>query len=176
MAKPCTAASTHMLVLAVEWSPAHGVPCNAHLEATLERLTVLDESVKAYMNEMGLDPQSSEDGLYLFKYGSTVVMLSMFKSGEDTFCRFVSIVLKDVEPTLELLHRILKLNTEVLFGSFILFDDNTLSFSATVLGNNLDFDEFATTLRYVASISDDYDDVLQDLAGGERAEDFLDVD
>lgn len=102
------------------------------------------------------------------------MMLSLFESNEDTFCRFVSIVLKDVEPTLELLHRILKLNTEVLFGSFILFDDNTLSFSATVLGNNLDFDEFATTLRYVASISDDYDDVLQDLAGGERAEDFLD--
>ena len=151
-------------------------PRAPHREPHLERLTVLDERVKVYMNEMGLDPQSSEDGLFLFKYGSTVVMLSLFESGDDTFCRFVSIVLKDVEPTLELLHRILKLNTEVLFGSFILFDDNTLSFSATVLGNNLDFDEFATTLRYVASISDDYDDVLQELAGGERAEDFLDGD
>ena len=139
----------------------------------MERLAILDERVKAYMSDMGLDPSSSEDGLYLFKYGSTVVMLSLFESGEDTLCRFVAIVLKDVEPTLELLHRILKLNTEVLFGSFILFDDNTLSFSATVLGNNLDFDEFATTLRYVATVSDDYDDILQTLAGGQRAEDFL---
>ena len=140
----------------------------------MERLTLLNERIKGYLADMGLDTHASEDGLYLFKYGSTVVMLSLFSADEQTYCRFVSIVLKDVEPTLELLHRILRLNTEVLFGCFLLFDDNTLSFSATLLGNHLDYEEFETTLRYVASVSDDFDDVLQELAGGERAEDFLD--
>ena len=139
----------------------------------MKRLEILEERVKSYLGEMELVPEQSEDGLYLFKYGSTVVMISLFEEEEDTFVRFASIMLKDFEPTLELLHRILRLNTEVLFGSFLLFEDNTLSFSATLLGNHLDFDEFAKTLRYVAKVSDDYDDELQNLGGGMRAEDVL---
>lgn len=139
----------------------------------MNRLQILEERVRAYLGEMELTPEQSDDGLYLFKYGSTVVMISLFDEGEDTFCRFASIMLKDFEPNLELLQRILRLNTEVLFGSFLLFEDNTLSFSSTLLGNHLDFDEFETTLRYVAKVSDDYDDELQALGGGQRAEDVL---
>lgn len=139
----------------------------------MRRLQILEERVKAYLAEMELDPAQSEDGLYLFKYGSTVVMITLFEEGEETYCRFVAIVLKDFESTLELLHRILRLNTEVLFGAFQLFEDGTLSFAATLLGNNLDFDEFEKTLRYVAQVSDDYDDELQVLGGGLRAEDVM---
>jgi len=139
----------------------------------MNRMNILEERVKSYLAEMELSPEQSDDGLYLFKYGSTVVMISLFEDGEQTFCRFASIMLKDFEPSLELLHRILRLNTEVLFGSFLLFEDNTLSFSATLLGNHLDFDEFENTLQYVAKVSDDYDDELQVLGGGQRAEDVL---
>jgi len=138
-----------------------------------ERMQLLEERVSAYLGQMDLVPDQSEDGLYLFKYGSTVVMISLFEEGEDTYCRFASIMLKDFEPSLELLHRILRLNTEVLFGSFLLFEDNTLSFSATLLGNHLDFDEFERSLCYVAKVSDDYDDELQNLGGGKRAQDVL---
>ncbi len=139
----------------------------------MNRLQILDERVKAYLAEMELAPTPSGDGLYLFKFGSTVVMVSMFEEGDDTFCRFASILLRDCEPTLDLLHRILRLNTQVLFGAFLLFEDNTLSFSATVLGNHLDYDEFAKTLEYVARVSDDYDDELQAIGGGKRAQDML---
>lgn len=139
----------------------------------MNRLEILDERVKAYLAEMGLAAQRSPDGPYLFKYGSTVVMISLFEENDDTYCRFASIMLKDFEPTLELLQSILRLNTEVLFGSFLLFEDNTLSFSTTLLGNHLDYDEFEKSLRYVAKVSDDYDDELQALGGGKRAEDVL---
>lgn len=139
----------------------------------MNRLQILEQRCKAYLDEMGLAVEQSDDGLYLFKYGSTVVMISLFEEGEDTFCRFASIMLKDFEPSLDLLQRILRLNTEVLFGSFLLFEDNTLSFSATLLGNHLDYDEFEKTLRYVAKVSDDYDDNLQEVGGGKRAEDVL---
>ena len=139
----------------------------------MDRMQILDERVKTYLAEMQLEPEQSDDGLYLFKYGSTVVMISLFEDADQTYCRFASIMLKDFEPTLEILHRILRLNTEVLFGTFLLFEDNTLSFSATLLGNHLDFDEFEVTLRYVAKVSDDYDDELQNLGGGMRAEDVL---
>ena len=139
----------------------------------MNRIQILEERVNAYLGKMELAPEKAEAGLYLFKYGSTVVMISLFEQDDDTYVRFASIMLKDFEPTLELLQRILRLNTEVLFGSFLLFEDNTLSFSATLLGNNLDFDEFQQTLKYVAKVSDDYDDELQNLGGGQRAEDVL---
>ena len=139
----------------------------------MNRLQLLEERARTYLDEMGLHPERSDDGLYLFKYGSTVVMTSFFEDVPDTFCRFASIMLKDFETTLELLHRILRLNTEVLFGAFLLFEDNTLSFSATILGNHLDFDEFEKTLGYVARVSDEYDDELQTLGGGLRATDVL---
>jgi hypothetical protein len=139
----------------------------------MNRLKTLDEQVQSYLADMELKPTQSEDGLYLFKYGSTVVMISLFQEDEETFCRFASIMLKDFEPSLELLRTVLRLNTEVLFGAFLLFEDNTLSFSATLLGNDLDFNEFEKTLRYVAKVSDDYDDKLQVVGGGKRAEDVL---
>jgi hypothetical protein len=137
------------------------------------RLQLLEEKVDTYLAQMNLSPEHSEEGLYLFKYGSTVVMISLFEESEDTFVRFASVMLKDFEPSLELLQRILRLNTEVLFGSFLLFEDNTLSFSATLLGNHLDYAEFDKSLRYVAKVSDDYDDELQNLGGGQRAADVL---
>lgn len=137
------------------------------------RLQLLEEKVDSYLGQMDLSPEHSEEGLYLFKYGSTVVMISLFEESEDTYVRFASVMLKDFSPSLELLQRILRLNTEVLFGSFLLFEDNTLSFSATLLGNNMDFPEFDKTLRYVARVSDDYDDQLQELGGGQRASDVL---
>jgi len=142
----------------------------------MNRLQLLEERVNTYLGQMDLAPDQSDDGLYLFKYGSTVVMISLFDEEEDTYVRFASIMLKDFDPSLELLERILRLNTQVLFGAFLLFEDNTLSFSATLLGNHLDFDEFERTLRYVAKVSDDYDDELQALGGGQRAQDVLQED
>jgi len=139
----------------------------------MDRLSLLEERVGAYLGEMGLDADQTDEGLYLFRSGSTVVMISLFECDQDTFCRFASILLKDFEPSLELLQRLLRLNTEVLYGSFLLFEDNTLSFSATLLGNHLDFDDFSKTLRYVARVSDDFDDELQALGGGLRASDVL---
>lgn len=142
----------------------------------MSQLEALETRVATYLGEMDVNADQSEEHMCLFKYGSTVVMISMFEDGEDTFCRFASIMLRDFEPTLELLQRILRLNTEVLFGSFLLFEDNTLSFSATLLGNHLDFDEFDKTLRYVAQVSDDYDDELQAIGGGRRASDVMSID
>jgi hypothetical protein len=139
----------------------------------MDRMQILSERVKAWLAEMGLETRQGADDLFLFKYGSTAVMISLFGDDNDTYCRFASILLKDFEPNLELLQRVLRLNTEVLFGAFLLFEDNSLSFSATLLGEHLDFAEFEKTLRYVAKVSDDYDDELQSLGGGKRAEDLL---
>ena len=48
----------------------------------MNRMNILEERVKSYLAEMELSPEQSDDGLYLFKYGSTVVMISLFEDGE----------------------------------------------------------------------------------------------
>lgn len=138
------------------------------------KLQELEEKVLAYLSRMGLVVERSEDDIYLFKYGSTVVMVSLFEDEGDTYVRFASTLLKDFDLSIELMTRLLRLNNEVLFGAFLLFEDNTISFAATLLGDTLDFEELAKTLRYVARVSDDYDDVLQRIAGGKKASDLLD--
>lgn len=141
-----------------------------------ERLAELENRVLTYLTRMGLSVESSDDEIYLFKYGSTVVMVSLFDDEGDTYVRFASTLLKDFELSIELMTKLLRLNNEVLFGAFLLFEDNTISFAATLLGDNLDFEELAKTLRYVAKVSDDYDDILQTLAGGKKAIDILNED
>lgn len=137
------------------------------------RLQELATVVRGYLLEMSLDAQPSDDGLLFFKYGSTAVMVRLFEAEDLTFVRFVSTLLTDVARTPNLVDTVLRLNTEVLMGAFLLFEDDTLAFACTLLGNQLDLEEFETALRYVAQVSDDFDDVLQALAGGQRAEDLF---
>ena len=136
-------------------------------------LTTLIRTVDGYLEHMNLSTSMTDDGLYLFKYGSTVIMVSLFEEDVLSFCRFTSVVLADFEPAPDILKYINQLNCDVLFGTFLLFESDTLSFSVTLLGNNLSKNEFETTLQYVAEISDDYDDVLQLLTGGKRASELL---
>lgn len=132
-------------------------------------------NVEAYLARMGLTTHATQDGLYMFRFGSTAVVISLLQDDEQkhTFVRFSATTLSDFEPTMELVREVLRLNAEVLFGAFLVFPDNTLSFSATLLGDKMDFEEFETALEYVAQVSDDTDDLLQELAGGHRAQDLL---
>jgi len=134
-----------------------------------ETMQQLEARVRTYLARMGLDTSSSQDGMFLFKYGSTAVMVNLFERDHQSFVRFASTLLTEVNPNVGLVRRILRFNADVLFGSFLLFEDNTLSFAATLLGNNLEFNEFEYALNYVARTSDEYDEKLQEIAGGQRA-------
>lgn len=122
---------------------------------------------------MDLDPDRTGEGIFLFKHGSTVVMMSVFEQEERCWVRFVATVLAEVTPSVDLLTRLLRLNTEVIAGAFLLFDDGTLGFAHTLMAEKLDFEEFSWGLNYVAAVGDDYDEELQGIAGGLRAEDIL---
>ena len=139
-----------------------------------EKLQATEERVIQFLGDMGLPMERSEDGVYFFKYGSTIVTLSLFEDEEETYVRAASTLLKDFDMSVDLMHRLFKLNNQVLFGAFRLFDDRTISFSTTLLGTNLDYNELSRTLKYVAQVSDDFDDVLQGIAGGKKAMDILD--
>lgn len=136
-------------------------------------LRALADRVADYLGRMEIDTETTDEGIFFFKHGSTVVMMSIFEQDNHRWVRFVATMLADVTPSMELLARLLRLNTDVLLGAFLLFEDGTLAFSHTLLGDHLDFEEFAYALTYVAQVGDDYDEDLQVLAGGRRAEDIL---
>lgn len=138
-----------------------------------ERLRTLSDRVSDYLVRMDLDPDRSPEGIFMLKYGSTVVMVSLFEDNGHSYVRFASTMLAGVEAKLDLVMRLLRLNTEVLFGAFLLFEDDTVSFTHTLLGDHVDFEEFRHALAYVARVSDDHDEALQALAGGQRAEELL---
>lgn len=137
------------------------------------RLDDLAGRVSDHLVRLDLDPDRNEEGIFMLRYGSTVVMVSLFEDGPHAYVRIASAMLTGFRAKLELVTRVLRLNTEVLFGSFLLFEDDTLSFTHTLLGDDLDFDTFAHALDYVARVSDTHDEELQALAGGQRAEDIL---
>lgn len=138
-----------------------------------DRLEHLAGRISDFLVRMDLDPDQNDEGMFMLKYGSTVVMVSLFEAGQHTYVRFASTMLTGVQPKLDLVMRLLRLNTEVIFGAFLLFEDNTLSFTHTLLGDAIDFEEFTHAITYVAQVSDNHDDELQALAGGQRAEDIL---
>ena len=119
---------------------------------------------------MEMQAKATDDGIYMLRYGSTAVVMRLIQDTvtEKRFLRFSAATVTDV-----LLREVIRLNNEVLFGSFRLFDDHTLRFSTTILADHLDYEEFETALTYVLRISDEYDDVLQALVGGNRATDLL---
>lgn len=141
-------------------------------------LKLLRQQIHVWLGQLGLETESEAESeeLVVLKNGSTLVMVSTFEADGQTFCRVAAVLLHEVEASLELLRHLLRLNTEVLMGSFLLFETNTLAFSATLLGNNLDDEAFLTTLNYVAHISDTFDDLLHGLGGGRRGVDLVSGD
>ncbi|MDP2306844.1 MAG: YbjN domain-containing protein [Pseudomonadota bacterium] len=138
-----------------------------------DRLRQLADRVSDFLVRMDIDPDRNPEGIFLLKYGSTVVMVSIFEDEKHVFVRFASTLLSGARPQLELVMRLLRMNTEVLFGAFLLFEDDAVSFTHTLLGDTLSFEEFSHALHYVARVSDDHDEELQALAGGQRAEEIL---
>ena len=143
-----------------------------------DRLRALTDQISDYLVRMDIDPDRNDEGIFVLKYGSTAVMISLFEDDAGggtpkTYVRIASALLSDARPELGLVLRLLRMNTEVLFGAFQIFEDNTVSFTHTLFGETLGFDEFHHTLDYVARVSDDHDEELQEVAGGARVEDIL---
>jgi hypothetical protein len=141
----------------------------------MDRLARVEERVRTYLTDMGLDATAPAGRPQTFKYGASVLMISVFEAGDDAWVRVAGVVLSDLEPSLELLQRLLRLNTEVLVGGFLLFEDNSLAYSATMLGDPLPFRAFQQTLLYVARVADTYTEELHALGGGRRARDLIDA-
>jgi len=139
-------------------------------EQDLERF---EDTITGYLVDMGLPPEHYGEHMYAFRYGHTVLMVSLFEASGACWVRLATTLLRDFRPTLDLVTRLLRLNTEVLLGSFLIFEDDILSFSTTLPGEGLASATFRTAMEQVASVSNTYGEELRSIAGGHLAEDLF---
>ena len=114
-----------------------------------------------------------ENGKFTILRGSTQVMISVhYLIQDETVILCSSNVVRGATINNELMHFLLRKNTQIQFGAFGLLFDGTITFSHAITGSNLDANELINTLESVAYQADYYDDVIVQMGGGKRAKDF----
>lgn len=139
------------------------------IDATIEKVdSILKKNFKDYI--------SFGDGSFTITRGSSQVMIVVrpFRQGE-TFVEFIANIVTGAKITPDLMKFLLRKNAELHFGTFGLLFDDTISFSHSIIGTNLDENEFITSLKTVAFFADYFDDMLVEMAGGKRAADMVEV-
>jgi len=139
-------------------------------------LEQLDRRLQTFMHRMGLEPDEPEAGVHTLQYDQIPILVSCFEAEGDTWVRVASLLQLHVKLSLELLQWLLRSNSQVLMGAFQLFEDHTLAFSHTLLGDEIDFVEFERTLSYVARVSSTYNEDLMELAAGTHGGALLEED
>jgi len=120
-------------------------------------------------------PQSIdfEDGSYALSHGSSSVGIVVRGYTEtDTMVEIMAQVVTGASIKPELLTYLLRKNAELHFGAFGLLFDDTIIFTYSLPGANLDASELEAAVTTVAVIADHYDDEIVKMAGGLRVSDL----
>ncbi len=140
---------------------------------TSPKLDLLQDKVTGFLLELGLPPECHAPLAYAYRYDDTVVLVSLIETDEGAWVRLASTLLKEFRPNLELVTRVLRLNTEVVMGAFLIFEDDTLTFSITLPAAGLELEGFCAAMDQVARVSNQHGEELRALAGGRLAVDIL---
>jgi hypothetical protein len=102
------------------------------------------------------------DGLYAFTFGTVQIEVQVIPwHSEDVLVKVFSYLAQDVTLTKEMSEELLRLNSTLSFGSFGITFDNSVLFSYSLAGANIDFNEFSAAIQTVATIADEYDEKIQ---------------
>jgi len=117
-----------------------------------------------------------DDGLYVVKQGSSIVMINVLAWGADrAVVRCVAQLVKGVSMEVPLALQLLEMNALLRFGAFAFVPvGDVIIFSHTILGGKtLDKEELLATIRDVAIIADEYDDRIAARYGGQTMQELL---
>jgi hypothetical protein len=115
---------------------------------------------------------SEVDDAFILRRGSADVRVSVRPlTEEDCIVEAVSYVVQGAKITSQLMNFLLRQNSVNPFGAFSLIFDDTVVYKHCIMGAHLDLNEFRTTVRTVAFVADEMDDVIRTMSGGKRAAD-----
>lgn len=133
-----------------------------------ERLDSTSRKVEELLKKNFSDYLAFDNGSYTITRGSTQVMVIVRPFTESETCiECMAQVVSGARIDVELMRYLLRKNTELHFGAFGLLFDDTINFSHSITGTNVDENELTTTINAVAIIADHYDDEIVKMAGGQ---------
>ena len=116
-----------------------------------------------------------DDKLYVIRQGSSYVMISVIPWNDHAIVRVVAQMVKGVSMEMDLGLELLRLNARMRFGAFAYLEqDQIVLFQHSILGGEtLDPEELLATIKDVALVSDEWDDVIIEHYGGKHMQDLL---
>lgn len=118
------------------------------------------KKVEDYIKELFHEDEIIKlDDMFSFSFGTVSVNILIRPwHTEDVLVDVFSYIAEEVELSKEELEELLRLNATIPFGSFGISMENSIKFSYTLAGKNLDFNEFAAAVQNIAAIADQYDE------------------
>jgi hypothetical protein len=128
--------------------------------------------VRGYLHEIYPDFVEFDDGYFTIQEGSATISIAVRPWHEDdTAVEFTSQLASGCNATPELMKWLLQKNVELHFGAMGLMFDDTVVYSQSLPGCNMNREAFEATIRTVARIADHYDDEVVAMGGGQRGRD-----
>jgi hypothetical protein len=131
--------------------------------------------VEGFLGELGSFSRAGED-TFLAKRGSTVVGIHVIPGeGADVQVLVQAAVVAgaDLLSSPELLRSLLEYNHQARYGAFAVDPDGRIWLRHVFLGPALTKEELLPAVIEVAKAADDWDDMIVEEVGGERALDLL---
>ncbi|NIK74456.1 hypothetical protein FHS56_001981 [Thermonema lapsum] len=122
------------------------------------------QKIKSFIQELFHENEVIEvDGTYSFTFGTVSVNVRVLPwHSEDVLVEVFSYVAEEIELSPSVMEELLRLNATTHFGAFGITFDNSVVFSYSIAGANLDFNEFAAAVQTVATVADSYDELLKE--------------
>jgi hypothetical protein len=128
------------------------------------------ERLREYLGELFDEPYHDEENDHFYvRYGTTVLELSVDAYGsEESVVTIMAYCVQDVEVEADLLAGLLELNHTLVCGAFSLVGTD-IFFSHSLFGRSLDPRDLLRAVTAVATVSDEYDDLITARYGGQTA-------
>lgn len=119
--------------------------------------------IEQYLQELFHEYEIAKaDDTYCFTFGTVNVNIRVIGwHTEDVLVEVYSYLAEDVNLTAEMAEELLRLNASMHFGSFGITFDRAVTYSYSLAGANLDFNEFMAAVQTVATVADSYDEMFK---------------
>lgn len=130
------------------------------------------EKILPWMQEMfgEFAGQRSEVPEFGVLVGSAFAQTAIYPFGEDdSVISTRAYVVTGAELSADLMHFLLRENDRMTFGAFGVDEDGDIFFEHTIVGSTCDPNELKASVSSVVLIADEYDDLIVEKWGGNRA-------
>jgi hypothetical protein len=112
------------------------------------------------------------NGSFVVRRGSAAVHLTFKSWGkDDCLVTALAYIVQNAKVGPKILGHLMRRNATEQIGAYGLLFDDTIVFSHSIAGANLDMNELRITIGTVAFVADESDDDIRKIAGGLRAVD-----